>query len=70
MGIQPKQVLVGLTRLNWTTFGTNGWLIGRFPWPISYVTQFLVTLMDINWILKIIAFGLVLLTNDIVNLKH
>ena len=27
-----KKALVGLTRLNWTYFGANGWLIGRFQW--------------------------------------
>ena len=52
-----KNALVGLTRLNWTPFGANGWLI-------------LLTLMEINWILKMIVFGSGLFTNDVVNLKH
>ena len=45
---------MGLTRLNWTPF----------------VTQILLTLMEINWILKMIVFGSELFTNDFVNLKH
>ena len=49
-----KKALVGLTRLNWTPF----------------VTQILLTLMEINWILKMIIFGSGLLTNDVINLKH
>ena len=53
-GIHLKQAWEGLTRLNWTHF----------------VPQILLTLMDINWILKIIVFGSGLFTNDIVNLKH
>ena len=31
-GIHPKKTLVGLTRLNWTPFEANGWLIGHFQW--------------------------------------
>ena len=45
---------LGLTKLNWTPF----------------VTQILLTLMEINWILKMIVFGSGLFTNDVVNLKH
>ena len=37
-------------------------------WP--HVTQILLTLMEINWIIKMIVFGSGLFTNDVVNLKH
>ena len=53
-GIHPKQALVGLTRLNWTPF----------------VTQILLSLMEIDWILKMILFGSGWFTNDVINLKH
>ena len=36
----------------------------------AYVTHILLTLMEINWILKMIVFGSGPFTNDIVNLKH
>ena len=45
---------MGLTRLSWTPF----------------VTQIPLTLMEINWILKMIVFGSELFTNDVVNLEH
>ena len=32
--------------------------------------QILLTLMEINWFLKMIVFGSGLFTNDVVNLKH
>ena len=59
-GTHPKKTLVGLTRLTWT-------LLGQI---MMVVTQILLTLMEINWILKLIVFGSGLYTNDIVNLKH
>ena len=36
----------------------------------AYVTHILLTLMEINWILKMIVFGSGPFTNDIINLKH
>ena len=66
-GIHPKQALVGLTRLNWTPFGANDWEISM---AMSYVTQILLNLMEINRILKMIVFGSGRFTNDIINLKH
>ena len=37
---------------------------------MSYVTQILLNLMEINWILKMIIFGSGWFTNDVINLKH
>ena len=36
----------------------------------SYVTKIMLTLMEINWIIKMLIFGSGLFTNDVVNLKH
>ena len=58
---------ISLTRLNWTPFGANDW---EFSMAMSYVTQILLNLMEINWILKIFVFGLGRFTNDVINLKH
>ena len=58
---------ISLTRLNWTPFGANDW---EFSMAMSYVTQILLNLMEINWILKIFVFGYGRFTNDVINLKH
>ena len=65
-----KKALVGLTRLNWTPFRANGWLIGDWAYAYADPVNSYGNLMVINWILKMIIFGSGLFTNDIVNLKH
>ena len=60
---------IGLTGLNWTTFGANGWLMVDWISNGLCYMQLILMLMEINWIFKRIVFGLGMSTDHIINLK-
>ena len=50
--------------------GSTGPLLGQMDGWLGVCNTDSVTLMETNWILKMIVFGLSLFTNDFANLKH
>ena len=58
--------------VNWTDLGHMDCWLGLFNDKhfTFYIMQLILLLMEINWILEMIVFGLGLFANDIINLKQ